>query len=258
MCPSLVRRCGAGARDGEDTGSARGRLLPEVKDTKRSAGRDPADAPAYTVAEAAALVRVPASTLRSWVHGRSVPTSSGATRRSGAVIRPAGDRFLSFTNVVEAHVLAALRREHEIELTNIRAAVRYVETKLGVERPLARERFKTDGVDLFVERLEKLINASRDGQTSMREVLDGQLRRVEYAQDRAVRFFPLHRPDAPRVVVVDPLRAFGRPVIDGTSVPIADVLSRFQHGDPMERLALDFGVAEAAIEEAIRAATKAA
>jgi uncharacterized protein (DUF433 family) len=230
----------------------------EVKDTKRSMGRDPADVPAYTVAEAAALVRVPASTLRSWVHGRSIPTSSGKPRRFAPVIRPADERFLSFTNVVEAHVLAALRREHEIELSNIRSAVRYVETKLGVERPLARERFKTDGVDLFVDRLGKLINASRDGQTAMREVLDGRLQRVEYEQDRAVRFFPLHRPDAPRVVVVDPHRAFGRPVIDGTSVPIAELLSRFQQGDPMERLAQDFGVPEAAIEEAIRAATKAA
>lgn len=100
-------------------------------------------------------------------------------------------------------MLAALRREHEIELTRICTAVRYVETKLVVERPLARERFKTDGVDLFVERLEKVINASRNGQTSMREVLDGQLRRVEYAQDRAVRFFLLHRPDSPRVVVIE-------------------------------------------------------
>jgi hypothetical protein len=70
----------------------------------------------------------------------------------------------SFTNVVEAHVLAAMRRHHGLELDAIRRAVRHVRERLDVEHPLAHERFKTDGKNLFVQRVGQLINASSDGQ----------------------------------------------------------------------------------------------
>jgi hypothetical protein len=67
--------------------------------------------PAYTVAEAAHYVRMPEVTLRSWVSGRLYPVS-GQQRRSSPVIHlddPKG-QYLSFINLVEAHVLGAIRR----------------------------------------------------------------------------------------------------------------------------------------------------
>lgn len=214
-------------------------------------GRDPRDVPAYTAAEAALLARVPVSTLRSWVFGRSIVVRDG-TRRVSGIIKAPDKRFLSFTNVVEAHVLAALRREHEIDLPKIRKAVSYVERVLQVPHPLAHERFKTDGVDLFVEYFGKLIAVSQDGQLAIREVIDGHLARVEYETDRAIRLFPLRRPDAPRVVVIDPRLAFGRPVIEGTAVPVADIRSRFNAGDDVEELAKDYRLPEDVVQEALR------
>ena len=59
----------------------------------------------------------------------------------------------------------------------------------------------------------------------MKAVLVGSLDRIEYdKQGRAVRLFPSQRrSDAPKSIVIDPRRAFGRPVIVGTAVPAADV-----------------------------------
>lgn len=225
------------------------------------AGRRPEDIPAYSFAEAATLAGVPMSTLRSWVVGRPFPARSGP-RWSPAVIRlPKGERrFLSFTNLVEVHLLAAMRRKHALKLDAIRKAVRYVHDALDVEHPLASEQFKTNGVDLFVERLGKIINASREGQLGMKAVLVGSLARVEYDErGRAVRLFPLlRRADAPRSIVIDPRRAFGRPVIVGTAVPVVDVRSRFDAGDSVEELARDFDVAPQLIEDALRATPQAA
>jgi hypothetical protein len=102
------------------------------------------------------------------VLGRSFPGRSGP-KRSPAIIRlPKGDpRFLTFTNLVEVHVLA-------------------------IEHPLATEQFKTNGVDLFVERLGELINASQEGQLGMKSVLESCLDRIEYdRQGRAIRLFPV-------------------------------------------------------------------
>ena len=129
-------------------------------------------------------------------------------RWSQSVIRlPKGQKqFLSFTNLVEVHVLAAMRRKHAFGLDAIRRAVRYVHDELDVDHPLANDRFKTNGVDLFVERLGKVINASRAGQRGVRAVLVGSLDRVEYdEQGRAVRLSPTETEDAPKSIVVDPL-----------------------------------------------------
>lgn len=105
---------------------------------------------------------MPASTLRAWIAGRTYRTRDGR-RRAKAIIHPVEPGWLSFTNLVEAHVLSAMRRDYQLKLDVIRRAVKYVETELGVEHPLAREEFSTDGVGLFVERFGKLVNASSDG-----------------------------------------------------------------------------------------------
>ena len=91
-------------------------LSPVMARTSIYGDRDPADVAAYSLNEAAALVGVPRGTLRSWVWGRSFTTKAGARRRSPAIITTPDARFLSFTNVVEAHVIAALRKEHKIKL----------------------------------------------------------------------------------------------------------------------------------------------
>lgn len=225
------------------------------------AGRSPEDVPAYSIREAAMLTGVPTSTIRAWVVGRSFP-ARGGTRWSQRVIQPPkGEKgFLSFTNLVEVHVLASMRKDHALSLEAIRKAVRYVRGALDVEHPLANEQFKTNGVDLFVERLGKIINASREGQLGMKEVLANSLERIEYDdQGRAVRLFPsLKRADAAKSIVIDPRLAWGRPVLVGTAVPIADVRERFDAGDSVEDLAHDFDVAPALIEDALRAAPQAA
>lgn len=224
--------------------------------------RRPEDVPAYSISEVAALVGCSQSTLRSWVLGRTFPKRNGEVGRSRPIIKPATSdaSFISFTNVVEVHVLAGLRRRYELRLDSIRSAVGYVRERLGVSHPLAHEQFKTDGVNLFVERFGRLINATKEGQIAMREVLDTYLERIEYddADGRAIRFFPLFRDAAPRVIVVDPRRSFGRPIIVGTSIPITAIRGRFDAGDDVEQLAKDYDVRSEQIQEALRAAPKAA
>lgn len=218
-------------------------------------GADPRDVPAYTIPFAARLVAVPEPTLRSWVKGRTYQTAAGE-RRASRIIKPVSPRELSFTNLVEAYVLSAMRKEHRLQLKKIRNAVRFVEDKLRVERPLARQKFQTDGVHLFVEHLGKLLNVSEEGQVAIRQAFEERMDRIEYKKGAAVRLFPLLRgtEHEPKVVVVDPQRAFGEPVLDGTGIPVSSIRNRFRGGDSCRELAKDYGVEIAAIEEAIRAA----
>lgn len=110
--------------------------------------------------------------------------------------------------------------------------------------PLANERFETDDVDLFVRRFGELINASRDGQTAIAELLRLHLRRVQHDQvGLAVRLYPFTRSrheDQPRVVIIDPAVAFGRPVIAGTGIATASIAERYRAGESIADLAEDY------------------
>jgi hypothetical protein len=127
---------------------------------------------------------------------------------------------LSFLNLVEAHVLAAIRRQHHVPLPKVRQALSFVSKRLGTDRPLAESEFQTDGVDLFLEKLGSLINVTREGRTEMREIIRDHLKRIERdTRGIPIRLFLFTRKDVirdqPSPVVVDPRIAFGRPVLAG-------------------------------------------
>ena len=75
------------------------------------------------------------------------------------VIRPAATSpvALSFINLIEAHVLAAIRRKHRVDMADVRRTIVFLKKEFGSKHPLADHKFETDGVDLFVEHLGEFI-----------------------------------------------------------------------------------------------------
>jgi uncharacterized protein (DUF433 family) len=228
----------------------------------RHAENDPRLSPAYPVVEAARYLRMPEGTLRSWVVGRWYP-AAGQSKRSRPLIHldDPQRRFLSFINLVEAHVLAAIRRRHGVKLPKVRAALDYVKRHFKINRPLIDQTFQTDGLDLFVERYGDLIKASREGQKAMREILSVYLKRIERdAKGLPIKLYPFTRDTEseaapksdPRVVVMNPAVSFGRPVIAGTGIPVSSIYERYKAGDSVANLAQDFNLETSAVEEAIR------
>src|SRR5580700_4562001 len=140
---------------------------------------DPRLVPAYSMAEAAHYLRMPEETLRSWVLGRFYPVA-GQSKRSRPLIHLDDPKrqYLSFINLGEAHVLAAIRRRHGVKLPKVRTALDYVKRQIQIEPPLIDQTFQTDRLDLFVERYGDLINASREGQQTMRILALAELHRV--------------------------------------------------------------------------------
>jgi uncharacterized protein (DUF433 family) len=214
--------------------------------------------PAYPFSEAAHYLGLPKSTLRAWCLGQHYRLK-GKTRWFEPVIALDGEpsEGLSFLNLIEAHVLAAIRRIHGIPLPKVRRALEFVSRKLGVERPLAHADFQTNGIDLFVDELGRLVNVSADGQLEMTSMLKAHLRRIERdAKGVPIKLFPFIGSskgfNAPAPVEVDPWIAFGRPVLKGRAVPTAVLADRFKAGDRLAELAADYGVPPDLIEEAIR------
>jgi len=214
--------------------------------------------PAYSFAEAAHYLNVPPSTLRAWFLGTTY-RHAGATRAFKPVIQLDGSpkEGLSFLNLVEAHVSAGIRRTHDVSLPRVRAAIDFVRRKLELDRPLIHARFRTDGVDLLVEHIGELVNASRDGEIEMASVLRAFLQRiVRDSSGLPIKLYPFTRnsrdPDAPAPVEIDPSIAFGRPVLLRRAVPTAVLADRFKAGDTLQELADDYDATAGEIEEAIR------
>jgi uncharacterized protein (DUF433 family) len=213
--------------------------------------------PAYSISEASRYLSIPPATLRSWVAGRKYPTDAGSKFFRPIIQLPDDARAgLSFANLVEAHVLDAIRRHHRVPLSKIRDAIYYLRKHFVSSHPLAEQRFQTDGINLFVEKFGRLINVTQSGQIALRELLTAHLQRVEHDHSgAAVRLYPFTRKrdlHEPRVVVIDPRISYGRPVLAGTGIPTAVVAERYKAGESIDELAEDYGRSRKEIEEAVR------
>jgi hypothetical protein len=116
------------------------------------------------MSEAVRYLRVSAATLRSWFVGRPYPTARG-TSKFRPLLKPAriDPTTLSFSNLIEAHILRSLRTEHGVPLGAVRKALTYAERELQIEHLLLREELRTAGGALFLDRYGELVNLSASG-----------------------------------------------------------------------------------------------
>lgn len=190
------------------------------------------------MAEVSRYLKVPRSTIRYWVVG-----SDPLIRVHGTGCR------LSFNNLVEAHVLRALRTEKGLMLDAVRSAIRYAEEDRGLTDLLRRQDLRTDGRDVFLDRYAQLLNLSQSGQYAMRELLKDHLSWVEYDVDHLpLKLFPARN----SMIEIDPAISCGFPTVSGTGISTRALVRRMDEGDTPEVLAEDYGLKEQQIRAAIR------
>lgn len=221
-------------------------------------GVEPREVPVYSLAQTSQYLKIPFETLRSWIKGRRGQSRQRNTFKPIIMLPDPKIPRLSFMNLVEAHVLNGMRRVENVPFSKVRKAIEYLERALPSKHPLADRLFQTDGVDLFIEELDKLIIVSKGGQIAFKEVVELYLRRIDRdpAKHLPIRLYPflriVQRVDEPQTIVIDPLVSFGRPVLAKTGVPTAIIAERFYAGDSTNELAKDYGIQKEEIEEAIR------
>lgn len=227
-----------------------------LKGTKDIDGLDPHARPRYSLAQAARYVRISPTTLRSWVKGRTYPTAGGSRYFEPLLLKPVPeDPRLSFSNLVEAHVLRSLRTRHEVPMSAVRTALDYAESELEIQRLLLSDELRTAAGTVFLERLDQLIDLGKSGQIVLKELLQAHLQRIERdIQGSPMRLFPVIGPRGlagPKIVGIDPRMSFGRPYIVGKGVRTSTLVERLDAGESREALAADYQLDDAEIEEAI-------
>lgn len=216
---------------------------------------DPRNEPAYSITEASRYLRLSPATLRSWFLGRPYPTTKGLSQFAPVFKLAKKDpATLSFSNLIEAHVLRALRTEHGVPLAEVRQALAYAQQKLKIDQLLLREELRTAAGKLFLDRYGELVNLSASGQLAMRKVFETHLTRVEWGSlQSAVRLYPFlvsESADA-KPIVIDPQISLGRPVVGKAFVSTRSILDRIDAGEKVEDVARDYGLTNTAVEEAV-------
>jgi uncharacterized protein (DUF433 family) len=219
--------------------------------------------PLLTVREVATALAVPESTFRTWARGYERRGRSQRVVGEPVVTSlPTRGREASipFIGVAEGLVLAAFRRSG-VPLQRIRPALRRLAEEIGLEHALASQRLYSDGADVLYDYAEKShddevaeqLTVVRSGQRVFAEVVQDYLRLMTYANDGWPSLVRLPAFGS-AVVVVDPHRAFGRPLFATGGARVEDVLDRWRAGESFAELSRDFGVPVEEIEDAARAA----
>jgi len=223
---------------------------------KRKPSKDFRELPVYGVTEAARYLHMSSATLRTWVLGRRYSSSEGEKFSPPVIHLPdATDRRLSFSNLVEAHVLHALRTDHRLSMPAVRRALDYAEQEFDIERLLLRKEILTTPGDLFLEQYGQLISLSRSGQLAIRKLLEGHLQRINRdVEGLPIRLYPVlpsQGVHGSRTVVIDPRLSYGRPVLESRGVSTSVLTDRLDAGESVEDLVADYDLERAEVEEAI-------
>ncbi len=179
----------------------------------------------YTPREAARLIGVNAQQILRWTRGSGL---SEPLWHAHYQFLDDDVTEISFLDLIETRVVAAMRRAH-ISLQSIRFAMSFAQEKLGVERPLASQSFKTDGSEILMAAIENdgefvSLSKKRPGQKVFREIISQSVNDLEYDGDLAARW----RPSNFTEVIIDPARHFGDPILDQFGISTQILFREFQ------------------------------
>jgi uncharacterized protein (DUF433 family) len=211
---------------------------------------NPLEIPNYGMIETSRYLHIPHSTVQFWAHGIDPIVELAVTGR-----RPT----LSFKNLVECYVVQGMRTVYGIKVKKIRAASHWMRNNLASPHPLADYDITTDGINLFLDMDGNLVCISREGQVAMKPVFEAHLERVQRdSSGVAHALFPyktrnhmLEPQNAPKVVMINPLVSFGRPILKDSGILSSVLAGRYKAGDTISVLAKSYGREESEIRQAV-------
>jgi len=210
----------------------------------------------YTFPEGSRATGIPASLLRAWIIGQAYERKHDQAYFEPVIRRPCeDDSRLSFINLIEAHVLRALRTADRVSLSCIREAVDLAEREFDIERLLVSPALRASAGRLFLDRYTHLLELTEAQQLAMKSVLEQFLERIEFEDSNLpAEFLPFERSPknfGRRVIALSPFISFGRPVVRRTGVSTRAILQRLEAGESTAAVMADYRLEEAEIEEAI-------
>lgn len=210
----------------------------------------------YTVPEASRLTRVSTGRIRRWMRGYTFRTKSGV-HASERVVTPAlplidGAMTLSFLDLQEIRFVDAFIGVG-VRWPTVRRAHGSAQKAFGTH-PFSRGIFVTDGQRIFEDlargaaRSDSAFVDMVSNQMSFRRAVLPFMKTLRFADGQASEWWPLGKS---KMVVLDPRRAFGQPIVAREGVPTNILARAYKAEQDFTRVARWFAVNERAVRFAI-------
>lgn len=211
---------------------------------------------AYSLPEAAKLLRMQPITLRRWLYGYDYDHGMGAVEQPPLwtpQYDPSQDgQLLGFRDLIEARIVNALRGSR-IGLPTIRLCIGRARDILGDSHPFSTSAFKTDGRRIFLEITEgveepHLIDL-KDRQHLFRSVVLPSLSGLDFGTEGATRWWLV--PER-KTLVADPERSFGQPIIAEIGLLTSRVAQELKAEGSADRVARLYEIPVRAVRDALK------
>jgi uncharacterized protein (DUF433 family) len=211
----------------------------------------------FTRRPVSGLRSVTPQTIARWMRGYDFGPS-GERRHSQPLWAPDyvndNDQVeLSFRDLIELRFVKAFR-DLSLPLPTIRECFNRAVEEIQDERPFSTRRFRTDGKSIFLDITNNLPDGElidlKQRQHVFRTVVEPSLKDLEFDASVVTRWFPLGMKR--RSVVIDPARAFGRPIVSRVGIPTEVLAQAVKLEGRLERTAALYEVTVAEVRDALR------
>ena len=176
---------------------------------------------AYTAGEVQRLAGVPTPLTR-----RFLSKYKGELGLWGGITNQAqhfdGRWYATFRDMIELRCVNAFHRAG-VSWQRVLRSYKYACQRFQTDYPFSHRRFLTEGWDIFSRTDEGLKQISVCGQYAFEQIIRPELfDPMEYEMNAPVRWYPAREwgwTERENAVLVDPLRAFGAPVLTDSGVP---------------------------------------
>jgi uncharacterized protein (DUF433 family) len=213
--------------------------------------------PVYGFQQVDRLLLLRPGTAERWIDGYE---RRGHTYPPVVRDEKTGDDIVTWGEFVESRFLAEYRNKG-VPIVNMRPAILRMKERFGLKYPLAHLKPFAFGKELVEEVQEEVGLESalrmvviRSGQYLLTDPAQQFINSVDFGREPAVdndsvvqRLHPL---TGSSIVMVDPLRQFGEPVV--RSVPTTVIAELFDAGDSVEAIADLYDLGTADVEAALR------
>jgi hypothetical protein len=177
--------------------------------------RMPTFSAVYTIAEAARLCGLPAAQVHRWI--RSSSTVAHIPRR----VSKHGAMGLDFLDLIEIRFVKAFL-DASVTWHVLRVGHERMAAMLRVDHPFATKTFFTDGPAILKRIAEPVLLEAAGSEVVFSEIVERYFagrESLDFDDDNmAARWWPMGRK---RLVVIDPERSFGQPIVSTEGVPTA-------------------------------------
>lgn len=204
----------------------------------------------YTAPEIAHILQLPYSKVRRWMVdywdgklGKEFESKYSWTIE--------GSRAVSFHTLIEFYVMMQLSSAG-VKPKDILKAHQKLSEDYNTAFPFATKRLikniKTDGRTVYIAIGENTISLDGTNQLNL-PLIKEFFKNLEFdGKETAQRFWPRGKDKS---VVIDPLRKFGHPIIEGYNIYPEILYNHFKAGDPIHYLTAVYNLSEKEIKDAI-------